>query len=71
MRGVGGMRGDGGEAGVGWCAWQKLRDTVNERTIHILLECILVEHEFSDSYVTPIVYLHSFMEGSQSGWFSM
>ena len=23
------------------------------------------------SYVTPIVYLHSFMEGNQSGWFSM
>ena len=24
-----------------------------------------------DSYVTPIVYLHSFMEGNQSGWFLM
>ena len=25
----------------------------------------------SDSYVTPIIYLHTSMEGNQSGWFSM
>ena len=30
-----------------------------------------VEQGFTVSYVTPIVYLHSFMEGNQSGWFSM
>ena len=52
---VGGMRGRGGmHGGHAWgaCmaggmhgrgrAWQILRDTVNERAVHILLECILV-----------------------------
>ena len=34
----GGMRGGGGVV----CAWQIPRDTVNERAVHILLECILV-----------------------------
>ena len=53
----GGMRGRGGiHRGRAWCmhggcmaggmaggcAWQILRDTVNERTVRILLECILV-----------------------------
>ena len=28
--------------GEGWSAWQILRDTVNERAVRILLECILV-----------------------------
>ena len=27
---------------MGECAWQILQDTVNERAIRILLECILV-----------------------------
>ena len=31
---------------VGGCAWQILRDTVNERVVRILLECILVEFYF-------------------------
>ena len=50
---VGGMCGGGGHVwqgdmhGGGVCmaggrAWQILRDTVNERTVRILLECILV-----------------------------
>ena len=47
---AGGMHGrDGGHAWQGWgaCvaggrAWQILRDTVNERAVRILLECILV-----------------------------
>ena len=33
----------GGACVAGWvCAWQILRDTVNERAVPILLECILV-----------------------------
>ena len=28
---------------------------------------VLVEHELSDSYVTPIVYLHNSMNSDQSG----
>ena len=45
---VGGMCGSGGvcvwwgACVAGGCAWQILRDTVNERAVHILLECILV-----------------------------
>ena len=42
----GGMHGEGvylvGVCMVGGHAWQILRDTVNERAVHILLECILV-----------------------------
>ena len=48
MRGGGGVEGGGTcvwrgacVAGVGH-AWQILRDTVNERAVRILLECILV-----------------------------
>ena len=32
------------------CAWQILRDTVNERAVHILLECILVSIYFQNAY---------------------
>ena len=47
---VGGCMHGGGHAwqgacvvGVGWgCAWQIPRDTVNERAVRILLECIFV-----------------------------
>ena len=35
----GGMHGRG-------CVWQILRDTVNERAVRILLECILVRSYF-------------------------
>ena len=38
----GGMHGRGGGVHGGGCVWQILRDTVNERTVRILLECILV-----------------------------
>ena len=38
----GDMHGGGGCAWQGGRAWQILRDTVNERTVLILLECILV-----------------------------
>ena len=42
----GGMHGRGacmaGGVHGGGCAWQILRDTVNERAVRILLECILV-----------------------------
>ena len=45
---VGGTCMPGGIHGRGACVagghvWQILRDTVNERAVHILLECILVE----------------------------
>ena len=40
---VGGMHGRGAcMVGAGEHAWQILRDTVNERAVRILLECILV-----------------------------
>ena len=44
---AGGMCGSGGVYGRGVCvagghAWQIPRDTVNERAVRILLECILV-----------------------------
>ena len=43
MHGGRGMCGRGGMPGRGWGrAWQILRDTVNERAVRILLECILV-----------------------------
>ena len=38
---VGGMHGRGA-CMAGGHAWQKLRDTVNEQAVRILLECILV-----------------------------
>ena len=44
----GGMHGRGcawhreGMRGIGGRAWQILRDTVNERAVRIVLECILV-----------------------------
>ena len=49
MRGQGGVC--GGVHGRGACkagepAWQILRDTVNERAVRILLECILVVNDF-------------------------
>ena len=52
---LGGMHGAGGGHAwqVGMCgggsrggAWQKLRDTVNERAVRILLECIVVMFNF-------------------------
>ena len=39
---AGGMHGRGSMRGRGGHAWQILRDTVNERAVRILLECILV-----------------------------
>ena len=49
---LGGMHGGGGMHGRGVCmaggrVWQILRDTVNERAVRILLECILVVYEVS------------------------
>ena len=43
----GGMHGRGMcVVGVGGHVWQILRDTVNERVVRILLECILVKNKF-------------------------
>ena len=42
----GGVRGRGGVHGRGHPPQQILRDTVNERAIRILLECILVHFKF-------------------------
>ena len=47
IAGGGGMHGRGcaWQVGCAWqdcAAWQILRDVVNERVVHILLECILV-----------------------------
>ena len=52
VHGRGGMHGRGacmlgghalqGACMAGGCAWQILRDTVNERAVRTLLECILV-----------------------------
>ena len=41
---LGGMRGEGGVHGEGGRAWDTTRygDTINERAVRILLECILV-----------------------------
>ena len=54
----GGMHGSGGMCDWGHLPWKILQDMVNEWAVRILLECILV-------------YLHSFMGGNQSRWFSM
>ena len=37
----------GGHVWQGWHTWQILRDKVNERLVHILLECILVMKYFT------------------------
>ena len=46
LRGKGGVHGEGGLCVVngGGCAWDMTRygDTINERAVRILLECILV-----------------------------
>ena len=42
------------QLGGGGRAWQILRDTVNERAIHILLECILVNFVL-ESFMFQIV----------------
>ena len=55
---VGGMHGRGyawwGHAWQGGRVWQIIRDTVNERAVRILLECILVANifvtEFSETF---------------------
>ena len=39
-------QGAGGACVAGGCAWQILRDTVNERVVRILLECIPVINAF-------------------------
>ena len=44
---AGGMCGGGVHGWGGRGAWQILRDTVNERAVRILLECILVESIFT------------------------
>ena len=48
---AGGMHGSGACV-TGGCAWQILQNTVNEQVVHILLECILVEHNFSFNFQT-------------------
>ena len=47
-----GMHGEGGMCGEGGCVWQRghawdtarYGDTINERAVHIILECILVSN---------------------------
>ena len=63
---AGGMRGRGGcVAGGGVrCAWQILRDTVNERAVRILLECILFSSMFFPFSVTlsvPFYFVSLFL----------
>ena len=60
----GGVRGSGGVRGRGE-AWQILRDTVNERAVRLLLECILFFF-FAKSYVAVIlegIPLHRTLDG--------
>ena len=51
---AGGMHGRGcawqGVCVAGGRAWQILRDTVNERAVRILLECILVNIKLRKNY---------------------
>ena len=56
----GGVHGRGACVVVGTCmaggghAWQILRDTVNERAVHILLECILMPFELVLSFESAL-----------------
>ena len=47
---VGGMHGSGGHVWQSGHGWQILRDTVNERAVRILLECILVLIRYFESF---------------------